>query len=158
MGQSKHGKSMEIQGTVRDILQNKGGQVWTTSPASTVYEAIGLMGEKNIGALVVIENDEVIGVLSERDYSRKVVLQGRTSRDTVVGDILSRPVVTIRRRDTIEKCMQVMTEHRIRHLPVVDENRLIGLISMGDLVRWAMESQNFTILQLQGYISGDYPG
>lgn len=149
---------MEIQGTVRDILQNKGGQVWTTSPASTVYEAIGLMGEKNIGALVVIENDEVIGVLSERDYSRKVVLQGRTSRDTVVGDILSRPVVTIRRRDTIEKCMQVMTEHRIRHLPVVDENRLIGLISMGDLVRWAMESQNFTILQLQGYISGDYPG
>jgi CBS domain-containing protein len=149
---------MEIQGTVRDILQNKGGQVWTTGPDCTVYEAIGLMGEKNIGALVVVENDEVIGVLSERDYSRKVVLQGRTSRDTVVGDILSRPVVTIRRRDTIEKCMQVMTEHRIRHLPVVDENRLIGLISMGDLVRWAMESQNFTILQLQGYISGDYPG
>ena len=158
MGQSKHGKFMEIQGTVRDILQNKGGQVWTTGPDSTVYEAIGLMGEKNIGALVIVENDEVIGVLSERDYSRKVVLQGRTSRDTVVGDILSRPVVTIRRRDTIEKCMQVMTEHRIRHLPVIDENRLIGLISMGDLVRWAMESQNFTILQLQGYISGDYPG
>lgn len=158
VGQSKHGKSMEIQGTVRDILQSKGAQVWSTNPESTVYEAIGLMGEKNIGALVVIEGNEVIGVLSERDYSRKVVLQGRTSRDTVVGDILSRPVVTIRSKDTIERCMQLMTDHRIRHLPVLDEDRLSGLISMGDLVRWAMESQKHTILQLQGYISGDYPG
>ena len=149
---------MEIQGAVRDILQSKGGQVWTTSPKDTVYEAIGLMGEKNIGALVVVEGDKVVGVLSERDYSRKVVLQGRTSRDTLVGEILSQPVITIRRKESIEKCMQLMTEHRIRHLPVVDENRLIGLISMGDLVRWVMESQNHTILQLQGYIAGDYPG
>jgi signal-transduction protein with cAMP-binding, CBS, and nucleotidyltransferase domain len=155
---SKKENSMEIQGTVRDILQSKGGQVWTTTPQSTVYEAIGLMGEKNIGALVVVEDGIVVGVLSERDYSRKVVLQGRTSRDTVVGEILSKSVITIHRRDSIEKCMQLMTEHRIRHLPVVDENRLIGLISMGDLVRWAMESQNHTILQLQGYITGDYPG
>lgn len=149
---------MEIQGTVRDIIQSKGNQVWTTSPESTVYEAIGLMGEKNIGALVAIEGEQVVGVLSERDYSRKVVLQGRTSRDTLVGDILSQPVVTIRRIDTIEKCMEVMTEHRIRHLPVIDDGDLVGLISMGDLVRWAMESQKSTILQLQGYISGDYPG
>lgn len=148
---------MEIQGTVRDILQSKGGQVWSTSPQNTVYEAIGLMGEKNIGALVVVENNEVVGVLSERDYSRKVVLQGRTSRDTVVGDIVSLPVITVRRKDSIEKCMQLMTQHRIRHLPVVDDDRLVGLISMGDLVRWVMESQNHTILQLQGYIAGDYP-
>lgn len=150
---------MEIHGTVRDILQNKGGEVWTTTPGNTVYEAIGLMGEKNIGALVVVENGEVAGVLSERDYSRKVVLQGRTSRDTLVGDILSRPAVTIRRKDSIEKCMQLMTSQRIRHLPVVnDENQPIGLISMGDLVNWVMQSQRHTILQLQGYISGEYPG
>jgi CBS domain-containing protein len=150
---------MEIHGTVRDILQNKGEVVLTTSPEATVYEAIGLMGEKNIGALVAVENGEVIGVLSERDYSRKVVLQGRTSRDTLVGDILTRPAITVRRKDSIEKCMQLMTSNRIRHLPVVTEdNRPIGLISMGDLVNWVMQSQRHTILQLQGYISGEYPG
>jgi CBS domain-containing protein len=150
---------MEIHGTVRDILQNKGGDVWTTTPQNTVYEAIGLMGEKNIGALIAVENGEVVGVLSERDYSRKVVLQGRTSRDTLVGEILTRPAVTVRRKDTIEKCMQLMTSLRIRHLPVItDDNRPIGIISMGDLVNWVMQSQRHTILQLQGYISGEYPG
>jgi CBS domain-containing protein len=150
---------MEIHGTVRDILQNKGGEIWTTAPGNTVYEAIGLMGEKNIGALVVIENGEVVGVLSERDYSRKVVLQGRTSRDTLVGEILTRPAVTVRRKDSIEKCMQLMTANRIRHLPVVnDDSHPIGLISMGDLVNWVMQSQRHTIQQLQGYISGEYPG
>ena len=149
---------MEIHGTVRDILQNKGGEVWSTTPDSTVYDAIGLMGEKNIGALIAVEDGEVVGVISERDYSRKVVLQGRTSRDTLVSDILA-PAVTVRRRDSIEKCMQLMTSNRIRHLPVVTEdNRPIGLISMGDLVNWVMQSQRQTILQLQGYISGDYPG
>lgn len=149
---------MDIQGTVRDILTSKGGQVWTTGPRDTVYEAIGLMGEKNIGALVVVEHDEVIGVLSERDYSRKVVLQGRTSRDTLVGEIISSPVITVRPKDSIGKCMQIMTERRIRHLPVVDESMLVGLVSMGDLVRWVMTSQSHTILQLQGYIAGEYPG
>lgn len=149
---------MEIHGTVRDILQNKKGPIWTTTPDSTVYEAIGLMGEKNIGAVVVVEDGEVIGVLSERDYSRKVVLQGRTSRDTKVGEILSRPAITVRRKDGIEKCMQLMTENRIRHLPVVDEGELVGMISMGDLVNWVMQTQRHTILQLQGYISGEYPG
>lgn len=149
---------MEIHGTVRDILQNKKGPIWTTTPDSTVYEAIGLMGEKNIGAVVVVEDGEVIGVLSERDYSRKVVLQGRTSRDTKVGEILSRPAITVRRKDGIEKCMQLMTENRIRHLPVMDEGELVGMISMGDLVNWVMQTQRHTILQLQGYISGEYPG
>jgi CBS domain-containing protein len=151
-------KIMEIHGTVRDILQNKGGEVWTTSAESTVYEAIGLMGEKNIGALVAVEGDQVIGVLSERDYSRKVVLQNRTSRDTRVGDILSRPAITVSGGDSIETCMQLMTTRRIRHLPVVEDGRLTGLISMGDLVNWVMQSQRHTIQQLQGYISGEYPG
>lgn len=150
---------MEIHGTVRDILQNKGGEVWTTTPETTVYEAIRLMGEKNIGALIVVERGEVVGVVSERDYSRKVVLRGRTSRDTLVGDIVASPAIPVRRKDSIEKCMQLMTANRIRHLPVVTEdNRPIGLISMGDLVNWVMQSQRHTILQLQGYISGEYPG
>ena len=149
---------MEIHGTVRDILQNKHGEVWTTRPSDTVYEAIGLMGEKNIGALVAMEEGEVVGVFSERDYSRKVVLQGRTSRNTMVGDILARPAITVHSSDSIETCMQLMTSQRIRHLPVVDDGRLVGLVSIGDLVNWVMHSQRHTILQLQGYIAGDYPG
>ena len=149
---------MEIHGTVRDILQNKGGEVWTTGPQDTVFEALGLMGEKNIGALVTVEDGRVIGVLTERDYSRKVILAGRASRKTLVSEILSGPAVTVQSGDSIEKCMQLMTFHRIRHLPVVDEGKLVGLISMGDLVQWVMHSQRHTILQLQGYIAGDYPG
>lgn len=149
---------MEIIGTVYDILHNKDGQICITSPDDTVYEAIHQMGEKNIGALVVMENDQVVGVLSERDYSRKVVLQGRTSRDTKVGEIIDRPAVTVRSRDGIEKCMELMTRNRIRHLPVVDDGQLMGVISMGDLVNWVMLSQESTIHQLQGYIAGDYPG
>lgn len=132
--------------------------VWTTTPQDTVFEALRIMGEQGIGALVVVENNEVVGVLTERDYSRKIVLKGRTSRDTKVGDIIS-PATTVHRRDTIETCMQLMTEQRIRHLPVLDEDhRLVGIISMGDLVNWVMNSQRQTIQQLQGYISGEYPG
>jgi len=149
---------MEIHGTVRDILQNKGGEVWTTGPQSTVFDALSLMGEKNIGALVTVEDGRVIGVLTERDYSRKIILVGRASRETLVREILSGPAITVQGGDSIEKCMQLMTFHRIRHLPVVDEGKLVGLVSMGDLVQWVMHSQRHTILQLQGYISGDYPG
>ena len=149
---------MEIHGTVRDILKNKGGEVWTISPQKTVYEAIRLMGEKNIGALVVVDGDMVVGMLSERDYSRKIVLQGRASRDTLVDAILAHPVITVQSTDNIEKCMQLMTSRRIRHLPVVDDGHLVGLVSIGDLVNWVMLSQRHTILQLQGYISGEYPG
>jgi CBS domain-containing protein len=150
---------MEIQGTVRDIVQNKAGNLWSTTPEASVYEAIRLMGEKGIGALVVLENEVVVGVLSERDYSRKVVLQGRTSRDTKVGEILSHPVITVRPGDSIGHCMQLMTTERIRHLPVVDErNHPLGVVSMGDLVKWVMLTQSQTIQQLHGYISGEYPG
>jgi len=149
---------MEIHGTVYDILHNKSGEISTTRPEDTVYDAIRQMGEKNIGSLVAMDGDEVIGVLSERDYSRKVVLQGRTSRNTRVGEIISRPAVVVQSKDGIEKCMQLMIGNRIRHLPVVDDGRLVGLISIGDLVSWVMNSQRHTIEQLQGYISGDYPG
>ncbi|RYD45636.1 MAG: CBS domain-containing protein, partial [Verrucomicrobiaceae bacterium] len=150
---------MEISGTVYDILHNKSGDICTTTPADSVYDAIRQMGERNIGALVVLENGQIVGVLSERDYSRKVVLQGRTSRDTRVGEIISSPAITVQSKDGVEKCMQLMTQHRIRHLPVVDDGRLVGLVSIGDLVSWVMQSQRQTIQQLQGYISGagDYP-
>jgi CBS domain-containing protein len=149
---------MEIIGTVYDILHNKSGEALTTTPEDSVYDAIRVMGEKNVGALVAMEGGQVVGVLSERDYSRKVVLQGRTSRDTKVGEIISRPAITVRSKDGIEKCMELMTCNRIRHLPVVDDDRLIGVISMGDLVRWVMQSQRNTIQQLHGYIAGEYPG
>ncbi|MGD7653985.1 MAG: CBS domain-containing protein [Verrucomicrobiales bacterium] len=139
-------------------MKSKGSEVWTTTADATVYEAIGLMGEKNVGALVVVEKDVVVGVLSERDYSRKIVLEGRTSRDTKVGEILNKAVRTVRLGDCISVCMEVMTADRVRHLPVIEDGRLVGLISMGDLVRWAMDSQEDTIKQLHGYIAGEYPG
>ena len=145
---------MEIQGTVYDILRDKSGNVWTADPAESVYEAIRRMGEKGIGALVVVQNGEVIGVLSERDYSRKIVLQGRTSRDTKVGEIVESPAISVSNRDGIAKCMELMTSKRIRHLPVIDDGELAGMVSMGDLMKWVMRSQESTIQQLQGYISG----
>jgi CBS domain-containing protein len=149
---------MQTHGTVYDILHRKSGRIWTTNPSATVFDALHLMGEKNIGALVALECEVVVGVFSERDYSRKVVLQGRTSRDTQVGEILSRPVITVESRDSIERCMQLMTVNRIRHLPVVDDATLVGMISMGDLVNHIMQAQDQTIQQLHGYITGDYPG
>lgn len=150
---------MEVHGTVNDILKTKGNEVWTTTPECTVFEALRLMGEKNIGALVALQDGKVVGVLSERDYSRKVVLRGRTSRDTLVGDILSFPAVTVEPGDPIEKCMQLMTGRRIRHLPVVKDGELAGLISIGDLVNWIIHVQRQTIQQLHGYIAGGgYPG
>ena len=148
---------MEIQGTVRDILYRKGTEVLTTTPQASVYEAIRIMGELNIGALVVMEDGKVVGVFSERDYSRKVVLRGRTSRDTVVSEILSRPAITVHPGAGVEICMELMTQHRIRHLPVVDGGELVGLVSMGDIVNWMLQTQRHLIDQLHGYIAGDYP-
>lgn len=149
---------MEIHGTVHHIINGKTGHIWTTTPQTSVFEALKIMGEQNIGALVVMQDDVVVGVLSERDYSRKIVLQGRTSRDTMVGDIIDKCPLTVGLSDTITQCLKLMTGKHIRHLPVLDGARLVGLVSMGDLVKWIMESQQQTIQQLQGYISGGYPG
>ena len=148
---------MEISGTIRQILAHKGTEVATTTPDAMVFDALSVMGEKNIGALVVMEGDTVAGVFSERDYSRKVILQGKTSRTTRVGDILSQPVISIAPDDSIEECMARMTLNRIRHLPVLDGARLIGLVSMGDVVNWIMQAQRHAIQQLTGYLSGQYP-
>jgi CBS domain-containing protein len=158
IAKNPHEIMSEIHGTVRDILNHKSSAVWTTTPETTVYEAIRLMGEHNIGALVVVDDGKVAGVLSERDYSRKVVLQGRTSRDTRVSEILSRPAITVELGTGVETCMALMSKQRIRHLPVLENDALVGVVSMGDIVKWMLLTQRDLIRHLQGYISGDYPG
>ena len=143
-------------GTIREILTHKGGAVWTISPDATVFEAIQMMADKNIGALLVTKDNKLAGILSERDYTRKVALKGRASKDTPVRDILSGHVISVTPDHTVEDCMKLMTEHRVRHLPVLDGQRIAGVISIGDLVNWIISAQNSAIHQLETYITG-YP-
>ncbi len=143
-------------GTIREILAAKGSVVWTISPNATVYEAIQLMADKNVGALVVTEGDKLVGIISERDYTRKVILKGRSSRDTPVRDILSREVIYVTPEHSVDECLRLMTHHRVRHLPVLEGGRLVGIVSIGDLVNWVISAQSTTIHQLQTYITG-YP-
>lgn len=139
--------------TVQQILAVKGTQLWSITPDSTVFAALKLMGEKEVGALTVLENGRLVGIVSERDYARKVILKGRTSRDTFVREIMSTPVICTQPEQTVEQCMQVMTEKRIRHLPVAEEGQLIGMISIGDLVKAVIAEQQFMIEQLESYIT-----
>jgi CBS domain-containing protein len=143
--------------TVRQMLHGKAPLI-SIPPAATVYDALSLMATHDVGALVVLDKGRLVGMFSERDYARKVILKGRSSKDTPVSQIMTSPVVTVAPRDTIDQCMAVMTDKRIRHLPVVDEGRVVGVVSMGDLVKWIISDQDRTIDQLQGYISGKYPG
>ncbi|HEY7553227.1 MAG TPA: CBS domain-containing protein [Candidatus Binatia bacterium] len=140
--------------TVRDILAAKGHEVWCVEPGATVFDALRLMAEKEIGALVVMEGDRVVGVLSERDYARKIVLLGRASPTTAVKEIMTSPVVYTHSDQAIEECMALVTEKRVRHLPVMDKGKLVGLISIGDLVKSIIADQKFIIEQLVRYISG----
>jgi len=143
-------------GSIHEILDRKGNAVWTVSPNTTVFEAIQLMSEKNVGALLVTEHGKLIGIVSERDYTRKVALKGRTSKDLRVRDIISEKVMNVTPQNTVEECMRLMTENRVRHLPVMDGGKLVGLISIGDLVKGIISEQNFIIEQLQHYISGEH--
>jgi CBS domain-containing protein len=140
--------------TVRDILEAKGREVWSIEPNATVFEALRLMAEKEIGALTVVDGERLVGIVSERDYARKVILLGRTSPTTAVREIMSSPVVCTRPGESIEACMALVTENRVRHLPVIDEGKIVGLISIGDLVKSIIADQKFTIEQLERYISG----
>lgn len=140
--------------TVRDVLKEKGNQVWSISAETSVHDALKLMAEKGIGALVVLDAEDVVGIFSERDYAREVELKGRTSRNTSVGDIMTRKVIYIEPDNTVEECMAVMTHKRIRHLPVMDEGRLVGLVSIGDIVKAVISEQQFMIQQLEHYITG----
>lgn len=146
---------MIVTGTLNDVLARKEGPVRTIAPDATVFEAIQLMAEHNIGALPVLEQGRLLGMMSERDYTRKVALKGRSSRETRVRDILAAPV-TVTRSDTVEEAMKLMTGNRVRHLAVLDGADLVGVVSIGDLVNWTIQAQDAAIHQLEGYISGHY--
>lgn len=144
--------------TVRQILEAKGTNFWAVPPSATVYEALQLMADKDIGALLVLDHERVAGIFSERDYARKVILKGRSSKETTVSELMSTPVSTVRSDQTIEDCMKLMTSRKYRHLPVVDGNTLMGVISIGDVVNALISSQKTTIRDLETFICGaDYP-
>lgn len=149
---------MKPADSIRFILEQKSRDVWSLPPEASVYEAIQIMSEKQVGALLVMRNNHLVGFISERDYARKVILQGRSSRDTFVSEIMSAPVMTVSPAQTIDECMRLMTANRIRHLPVVEHGQVTGIVSIGDLVRWIISSQEETIHQLHSYIAGAYPG
>ena len=138
--------------TVREILSGKGHDVYSVSPDDTIFNALKLMAEKKIGAVLVMEKGEVVGIMSERDYARKVVLEGKSSRDSAVRDIMSEKVIYVDTDRQVEECMALMIEKRIRHLPVFEENRLRGIISIGDVVKAVIDEKEFVISQLVHYI------
>lgn len=139
---------------VNYLLALKGKKLWTIGPDEPVLEAIRRMADKHIGALPVTRGDELVGIVSERDYARKVILMGRSSSDTPVADIMTAPVVTVSPDEAVHRCMEIMTDRRIRHLPVVERGKLVGIISIGDLVKAVIEEQQQTIDQLERYIAG----
>ena len=139
---------------VESILRYKGDTVWSIGPDASVYQAVRVMAERSIGALPVIANGELVGILTERDYARKVALQSRSSKDTAVGEIMTTPVVSVSPDQTVEECMRIMTHARIRHLPVIDRGQVVGIVSIGDLVRKVVVAQSEIIQQLHAYISG----
>lgn len=140
--------------TARDIIQYKGSDVWFVSPDDTVLHALGVMAEHEIGAVVVIDGNGLAGILSERDYARKVVLAGRSSKDSAIREVMTREVLCVPPERTIDECLALMTDKRVRHLPVVDSERVVGLVSIGDLVRARIAEQEHVIEQLQQYIAG----
>ena len=148
---------MKTQIPVSSLLHHKGSVVWHIAPEATVFDAIKLMAEKNIGALPVLANGTLVGIFTERDYSRKIALMGKTSKDTRVSEVLSGQVVCVSPNDSVEECMRLMTEHRIRHLPVLQGPQLLGIISIGDLVNCIISAQNSAIEQLEQYIAGGAP-
>jgi CBS domain-containing protein len=149
---------MSIGGTIGAVLDQKGHDVWSTSPETTVFEAIQTMADKNIGALAVMASGTVVGMVSERDYTRKVVLLGKSSKQTPVRDIMSTTLITVTRENTVEEGLRLMTDHRVRHLPVLAKGVLVGLVSIGNLVNWVISAQHAAIGQLEDYIVGKYPG
>ena len=148
---------MKLHDSVELILKRKGAQVYSITAHSTVYEALEKMADNDVGALVVMHETDLVGIISERDYARKVILDGRSSKEMKIHEIMSSPAVTVNLSTTIDECMHRMTDKRCRHLPVVEGGRVVGLVSIGDLVHWIIAAQDLTIHQLEDYICGKYP-
>jgi CBS domain-containing protein len=149
---------VKLKDSIELILKDKGSQVHSIAADATVYEALQQLAEKNIGALVVMDGTELAGMFSERDYARKVILIGRSSKEMQVREIMSSPVVTVDPKTPVDECLFLMTSHRFRHLPVAQAGTVVGVLSIGDLVNWIISAQDFAIHQLEDYISGKYPG
>jgi CBS domain-containing protein len=145
---------MKTSVPISTLLHHKGSTVWHVSPEATVFDAIKLMADKNIGALPVMSQGKLAGIFTERDYTRKIALAGKTSKQTLVKEIVSSNVRTVAPGESVEECMRLMTEHRIRHLPVVQGDELVGIISIGDLVNWIISAQDAAIAQMESYIGG----
>lgn len=149
---------MNLVDTIAMVLRQKDQSIWSVSPDAWVYDAIEMMANKHVGALLVISDGKLLGIISERDYARKVILQGKSSKDTQVKEIMSSPVIFVRPDHTVEDCMRFMTNNRVRHLPVVENEKVLGVVSIGDLVKWMVSAQQETIHHLEHYIAGKYPG
>jgi CBS domain-containing protein len=141
--------------TAKHVLQEKGATVWSVKSTDTVFEALKIFADKDIGAVLVIDDGKLSGIFTERDYARKIALKAKSSKDTTVGELMAREVFYVSPSDTIDTCMAIMTDKRVRHVPVMDEGRVTGLISIGDVVKQTISAQEFTIQQLKKYISGD---
>jgi CBS domain-containing protein len=155
---TKFSGHMDVSGTIRAILNRKSEEVFSIPPDAMVFEAIQMMDEKNVGALLVMEGHRLMGIISERDYTRKVFLRGKRSRETKVAEVMSTNLTVTHPREPIEKCLRLMTDKRVRHLPVLDGDKVVGVISIGDLVKWTLSCQSAAIAHLESYIHGGYTG